>query len=581
MWLLKNMKSLYLIPAIIILLIAVTSCANETVPVDYTSLDSLIENTALSYIDENNIKGISIGFIDVGNYRTEKGFGNTDASTFFPMASVTKVITAAAIMQLVQDGMLELDDKLSDYLPGFDLKKPHPDSPGIKIRDILTHSSGLSRDIMSLAQGNCPVGENEILEYINNHPQISPAGYRHLYSNPGFDLLALVIENVSGLPYPVYAKENILEPLNMKSSFFYNPPEDIELTRSYTMFSEEAYEEMPINYIAAGGLKSNVTEMLHFAEMLLMQSSKTGKMVLEDTSLDKMFSRQNSGVLLDTDINMGVSVFLEELPPPFTGKLVYHGGGAVFTNTMMLLAPDYGIGVVVFCNTAGSYHLVEQLARSMIHEALEIKTGQSFNPMEHQTPGEASWQVAERERITGDYFTSNNIISIKEERDSVIAIIGENRFPVKYFEDGFFSYFDGFILKVEEIEGERILFSLSNGLLTPIAKHKDAVTVIIPESWKQAAGTYVSVTPCPDGAVKFYESLRIYVRDNNLYLGMLPEKIVRETYGITSEIPALLTPLDETTAAMQDFGRYGAEPVFFNSDDNTLRFSGLTFKRAD
>ncbi len=81
-----------------------------------------------------------------------------------------------------------------------------------------------------------------------------------------------------------------------------------------------------------------------------------------------MFSQQNKDVLIDTDITMGVSVFLEDLPSPFTGKLVYHGGGAIYTNTMLLLAPDYGIGVVVLCNTAGSYQMVEQLARSIISE---------------------------------------------------------------------------------------------------------------------------------------------------------------------------------------------------------------------
>ncbi len=101
------------------------------------------------------------------------------------MASVTKVITAAAILQLVQNGSLDLDGKLSDYLPGF-------------------------------------------------------------------VLLALVIENASGLPCHIYFRENILEPLTMKKSFFGNEADGVDLTGSYTMFSDDEHEEMPINYIAAG-----------------------------------------------------------------------------------------------------------------------------------------------------------------------------------------------------------------------------------------------------------------------------------------------------------------------------------------
>ena len=575
------MKLIKLFSIIIILIsaVALSNCVTESEFIDYASVDSLIEKTATTYINDNDIKGISIGFIDVGYYRTEKGFGNVDSSTLFPMASVTKVITATAILQLVQNGSLDLDDKLSDYLPEFVLNNPYPGSQEITIRHLLTHSSGLSRDIMHLAQGYCPPERSEILDYINNHRQISPAGYRHLYSNPGFDLLALVIENVSGLPYHFYVREKILEPLTMKKSFFGNEADGVDLTRSYTMFSDDEYEEMPINYIAAGGLKSNVQEMLHFAEMLLHKSSNSGKMLLEDTYLKTMFSQQNKDVLIDTDIMMGVSVFLEDLPSPFTGKLVYHGGGAIFTNTMMLLAPDYEIGVVVMCNTAGSYQMVEQLARSIIFEALEIKTGQKLSVQQHQIPERDFWPASEQQKIIGEYVTPNNIINIKTDGDSIIAQIGENRLRVNYFEDGYFSYYDDFYLKVDKIEEEKILFYLSGEMITPIGKNKNVTRLTVPESWEQATGIYVSVSPCPDGAVSFYESLHIYVRDNNLYLGMLPERIVRETYGIASEISALLSSLDDTTALMQSFGRYGAEPVYLNVKDKTIIFSGLTFAK--
>lgn len=567
-----------LFPIIVTLALAVTfsNCVTESEYIDYASLDSLIKKTANTYINDNDIKGISIGFIDVGNYRREKGFGNVDSSTLFPMASVTKMVTATAILQLVQDGSLDLDGKLSDYLPEFALKNPYPGSSEITIRHLLTHSSGLSRDIMHLAQGFCPPERSEILDYINNHRQISPAGYRHLYSNAGFELLALAIENVSGLPFRIYIKENILEPLMMKKSFFGNQADEVDLTGAYTMSSDDEYVEMPINYIAAGGLKSNVQEMLHFSEMLLRNSLN----LPEDTNLKTMFSRQNNDVLLDSDIVMGVSVFLEDMPPPYTGKLVYHGGGAIFTNNMLMLAPDYGLGVIVLCNTAGSYQMVEQLARSAIFEALKIKTGQKPSVRQHHIPEKHPWPVSEQQKIIGEYVTPNNIIRIKADGDSIFARIGENRFPVDFFKDGYFSYYDNFYLKVDEIEEEEILFALFNGLHTPIGKKENLASLTIPESWKHAKGIYISVSQCPEGMMNFYESLRIYVQDNNLYLGMLPEQIVRETYGIATEMSAILKPIDDTTALMHSFGRYGAEPVYINLKDKEIVFSGLTFYKT-
>jgi len=248
---------------------------------------------------------------------------------------------------------------------------------------------------------------------------------------------------------------------------------------------------------------------------------------------------------------------------------------------MLILAPDYGIGVVVLSNTAGSYQMVDQLARRTIIKALEIKTGYEFRPPQHPLPEKASWTLAEKQKISGEYVTPNRIIQITSEDDSITVHIGGNSFPVTFYEDGFFSYHDGSYLKVAGMEDEKILFYLSGGMPVPIGKKRDADSADIPESWEDAAGTYVSMSPCAGGAVRFYESLRIYVRDNNLYAGMLPERIVRETFGITSEIPALLRPVDDTTAVMQDFGRYGAEPVYLNINDQTITFSGLTFARSE
>ncbi len=555
------------------------SCNIEEEKVDYGLLEEYIEDTANRYIEESNIKGISAGFIDYSNYyRLEKGYGNTDASTLFPMASVTKVVTSAAVIQLIQEGKLELDDKLSDHLPGFKLKKPYPDSPEITIRHILTHSSGLSRDIMSMAQGYCPSETHEILNYLNKHLQIAPAGYRHHYSNPGFELLALVVQNVSEQDYRSYMQENIFEPLKMQNSFFGEGDEGIE-TGFYTMSSDAVHDEMPINYIAAGGLTSNVADMLNFTGILLEAGVDAGKAMLKESSLEIMFSRQNADVLLDFDVNMGVSVFLEDMPEPFTGKLVYHGGGAIFTNTMLITAPDYGIGAVVFCNTAGSYQIVMELARSIIFRALEIKTGTEYKPPQGYTPREESWTFQDQKQITGNYYTQSDIIRIKEHEDRIFAFTGGNRFPVKFFEDGFFSFREGFFLKAETIGQEKILFRLGERDISPIGRHSEIDEYPVPETWEKAKGSYYVIDPCEKGSFVYYERLTVSTRNNQLYLGMLPEKTIREIYGIRSEMNILLKPVDERTAIMQGFGRYLAEPVFLDLKNGTIGFSGLTFAR--
>ena len=552
--------------------------------IDYGPLEEYIENTANRSIEENDIKGISAGFTDYCNdYRFEKGYGNTSDSSLFPMASVTKVVTSAAVMQIIQEGKLELDDKLSDHLPEFKLEKPYPDSPEITIRHIMTHTAGLTRDIMSKAQGYCPVETEEILDYLNNHMQIAPAVYRHHYSNPGFELLALVIENISGRSYQSYMRENILDSLGMGNSFFAEGNEGVE-TGFYTTLSDIGYNEMPVNYMAAGGLKSNVPDMLNFAEMLLQPSVNEDDGMLKEPYLEMMFSRQNADVLLDHDVNIGASVFLEELPDPFSGKLVYHGGGAVFSNAVFIIAPDYGIGTVVFCNTAGSYELLMEMGRDIISKALEIKTGDEYKAQPRYIPREDSLSFQEQRKITGNYYTHSDIIRIKEHKeyeDSIVALTGADTLSVNFFEDGYFSFREGFYFKTDSIGEEKILFSLRDRALSPFGRHREIEEYSVPESWEEAKGSYYVVDPCEKGSFLHYERLTVSVRDNKLFLGMLPEKIIRDIYGITSEMNILLEPVDEDTAIMQGFGRYFSEPVFLDTENGTIEFSGLTFARPE
>lgn len=555
-------------------------------------MEELIENTAKTFLTEHNIKGLAVGFMDTEGYQTVHGFGNVEASSVFPLASVTKVLTALAVMQLAEEGMLDLDGHVGTLLPDLDLKKPHPGSPPISVRHLITHSSGLTRDILSRAQGNCVLDRATLLDYLNNHPQVNPAGYRHAYSNPGFELLGLIVENLTGQSYTSYIKENILTPLEMPSSSFSGEPTGdqsafvhkagVHQAGAYTPWSDSLYLELPIQYTAAGGLKSNVPDLLNLLRMLLYLEQREGTALPGPSHVRDMFHRQNTDVLLDRDIQMGVGLFLEDLPDPFSGQLVFHGGGAIFTNTMLMLAPDHGIGVVVLSNTAGSYPLVDQLARLIIHKGLEIKTGSKVKSPEPFTPSEVHWADEEKRSLPGNYFTHSGIVRIRMEGDSIFAKTGEQRHPLRFYESGIFSYHDGFYCRIEEAGNEKILFYLNQeGALTPFGKKREYPLPHIPESWRKAVGLYQLVEPCPEGSVPFYESLRVSIINDMLYLGMLPGEIIRTTYGIGSEINVFMVAADAQTALMQGFGRYLSEPVFLGEHEGSLGFGGLKFKRAN
>jgi CubicO group peptidase (beta-lactamase class C family) len=134
------------------------------------------------------------------------------SDTRYVIGSISKEFTAAAILLLEQQGRLRLDDHLAQYLPGF------PSGDVITLRQMLRHTSGISRDLPTLADAAVPHSTAELAEIIRRLPLASAPGARYAYSNNAYKLLAYVIERVSGRTYADFLATSFFGPLGMKST---------------------------------------------------------------------------------------------------------------------------------------------------------------------------------------------------------------------------------------------------------------------------------------------------------------------------------------------------------------------------
>ena len=148
---------------------------------------------------------------------------NTDLNleTPFQLASITKTFTAAAVLLLQEERMLHIDDPLAAYIEGF----PYPE---MTIRHMLNHTSGIQNYMYLLERHwkheHMPTNEDMLSLFIRHQPGRNfRAGARFGYSNTGYAFLALLVERVSGLPFPEFMHQRIFEPLGMQNTFVYNP----------------------------------------------------------------------------------------------------------------------------------------------------------------------------------------------------------------------------------------------------------------------------------------------------------------------------------------------------------------------
>ena len=166
--------------------------------------------------DQSLVWGAGYGLADI-----ERGTP-TDTETIYRIASLTKLFTSTAIMQLRDRGLLQLDDPVKRHLPWFSIRNPYPDSPQITIRHLLTHASGLPREAAFPYWNAGELGEfpsrDQIQATVADQELALPPASNWKYSNLGLTLAGQIVEAVAGIPYADYVSKQILRPLGMKST---------------------------------------------------------------------------------------------------------------------------------------------------------------------------------------------------------------------------------------------------------------------------------------------------------------------------------------------------------------------------
>jgi CubicO group peptidase (beta-lactamase class C family) len=294
--------------------------------------------------------GAAVIVIRDGEILKRAGYGMADlerrvpieSDTAFRLASVSKQFTAMAIMLLEEEGRLGYDDPVTRFLP--ELSRFGDD---LSIRHLLTHTGGLPDyyDVMVQVSGVARPLTKHALDVFSEwgEPLFAP-GERYEYSNPGYELLALIAERASGRKFPAFVAERIFAPLGMTHSVVMDEPSPHIAKRALGYRENgdafELYDDDPLNYLfGSGGIYSTVEDLYRWDQALY-----TEQLVRAET-LEEAFSpvRYNGG---------------EEYPYGFGWRLgdhlgrrrVAHAGGWVGFSTFVARYVDDGFSVVVLTN---------------------------------------------------------------------------------------------------------------------------------------------------------------------------------------------------------------------------------------
>ena len=263
-------------------------------------LSAWIDSSFTKDLDKYNIAGATIIVMQGDSVLHMNGYGmaNVQSNTpvnantsIFGIASISKTFVGTAVMQLYEKGMLYLDRDVNNYLTSFQLEYKFNDS--VTIRNLLTHTAGFDYNIIGMSVPS----KSDIIpltQYLQTQlpPQIRPSGKVITYSNQGYALLGLIVEEVSGLPFCDYVRQNILNPLEMNASSYKRETKFEEnCATSYELKGEQFTPFKPdfILGYPAGGLGATASDMGNYISMFLNNGSFKGRQILDSTSVDKMF----------------------------------------------------------------------------------------------------------------------------------------------------------------------------------------------------------------------------------------------------------------------------------------------------
>ncbi|MFL6519600.1 MAG: serine hydrolase domain-containing protein [Chthoniobacterales bacterium] len=322
-------------------------------------LEAFLDALIPAQLQNRDIAGAAISVVKDGQVLFAKGYGFADFAakkavvadkTLFRPGSISKVFTATAVMQLVEQGKLDLDRDVNDYLD-FAIPKTY-DAP-VTLRRILTHTAGFEETLKNLFVPS----EREMRPLRDYLVAAMPArifapGTVPSYSNYALTLAGYIVERISGEPFEKYVAAHILTPLRMDHSSFAQPlPENLEANMSpgYLAAAQGPRKFEFVTTAPAGALSATATDMTRLMLALLGEGTLEGATILKPESVRAMESRQFE---LHPALH-AIGLILMEYS--MNGqRIIGHGGDTIFFHSDMILMPDARVGLFISYNSAGS-----------------------------------------------------------------------------------------------------------------------------------------------------------------------------------------------------------------------------------
>ena len=378
------------------------------------------------------VPGLSLAIVKGQEVMYARGFGVTSVEdgglavtpqTLFRIGSVTKPLTGTMIMRLVEQGKLDLDRPVREYLDGFTLSDQGA-AEQVTLRMLLSHTSGLPTRYSPFGPRSPEALEKHVKEDISQYQLVAPPGKLYSYSNPGINLAGYVAQVVGGMPYTELMQSLIFGPLEMKRTTFdplvamtYPVAQSHDPQPDGTLQVEHRFGENAANH-PSGYAMSTVVDLANFAMMHMSEGRFKDKRILSPESVMQMHTPQSQSYTVSGS-GYGITFMIYS----YKGlRLVGHDGDSNTFLCKFVMVPDAQIAIIIMVNRFEMDPT--SLTKQILDQLFDLPT---------QTP---QIQVIEPERslwpqYVGTYLGPFGLTTISVEEDQLMLDFNGQKAPLQ------------------------------------------------------------------------------------------------------------------------------------------------------
>ena len=385
-------------------------------------------------LDSSHTPAVSVALVsrDRVLWTAGLGFANVAARrpaterTLFRIGSTSKAFTSLAVMQLVEEGRLSLDDPLSRYLPEIAFRNRWEASDPVRVANALEHSTGFDdwafRDYAN--SDPTPLTLRQGLDF-NPTTRVSRwrPGTRVAYCNSGPPLGAYVVEKLTGQPFDRFAEERLFRPIGMPTAT-YLPP-DTSVVDAATLYHGDGVTPFPYWHVLmrpAGSINASAIDMAAYVRLLLNRGMVDGRPLVSAASVERM-ERSERSLTATAGLTVGYGLHLGRYVDS-SFVWVGHDGGVSGGLTNMAYLPDAGVGFAFMINSGNgpAYAQLSQLIRGYLTQSLPRPARPPRAPLSPLARRYAGWYQSDNPRVQRFYFLERLALSRVRVTDTSLVI---------------------------------------------------------------------------------------------------------------------------------------------------------------